>query len=221
MPSTTSSTVFVKQTVDLIRIFDDDINCCVLQRAPSTELSWFVYKLNLSINVQKIIDCQEPLLPQIHASLPSELLQLSASQYFVEELYTTLEMYSLLLGPQQMGMRLVTLNYAMCPGFHIDKVGVRLVCTYRGATTEWLENADVDRSKLGLIAKGVSDEASGIIQHSSAIHSMTPYDIGLLKGEAWLKQDGTSNCGNGIVHRSPQVQINDGLRLLLTLDAFG
>ena len=35
-------------------------------------------------------------------------------------------------------MRLVSTSAPMCPRFHTDHVGVRLICTYVGPGTEWL-----------------------------------------------------------------------------------
>jgi hypothetical protein len=158
------------------------------------------------------------LQPQIISSFPSEVKQIVGMDTFLQDVADVVEIYGLLMEAEQIGLRLVTLDRAMCPGFHVDKVGIRLVCTYRGPTTQWLENTDVDRCKLGMVAQGIPDEESGLIKPRAAIRSMEPFDVGLLKGEAWTNQDGSPNLGNGVVHRSPQV--DNGLRVLLTLDAF-
>lgn len=105
-------------------------------------------------------------------------------------------------------------NRAMCPRFHVDHVGIRLLCTYRGPATEWLEDACADRSKLGPAPPDVSDENSGVVLNPAGIHRAAPYAIVLLKGSRWQ-----GNEGRGIIHRSPIVPSNTVPRVLLSLDA--
>lgn len=97
----------------------------------------------------------------------------------------------------------------MYPRFHVDSVTCRLVCTYGAIGTEWLEDAYVDRGKLG----GLKDEQSGLILDPAAISAMPAYAVGLLKGRTW-----EGNEQHGAVHRSPQVNPALPRRLLLTLD---
>jgi hypothetical protein len=112
-----------------------------------------------------------------------------------------------------LGLRLRTLDKAMCPRFHVDRVPVRLICTYGGLGTEWLPEAAVNRDKLGPAACGQADEDSGLLLDPGAIRAMPAFAIGLLKGELW---DG--NQGRGAVHRSPRPTPRYPRRLLLTLD---
>jgi hypothetical protein len=100
----------------------------------------------------------------------------------------------------------------MCPRFHIDKLGCRLVSTYQGPGTEWLSNDDVDRSKLGAGNMGLSDDVSGLYSQAADIQQVNKGDIVLLKGEGWY-----GNEGLGAVHRSPAVAPGEK-RVVLTLD---
>ncbi|MCL7421228.1 MAG: DUF1826 domain-containing protein [Methylobacter sp.] len=63
----------------------------------------------------------------------------------------------------------------MCPRFHVDSVTCRLFCTYGGVGTEWLEDAYVDRGKLGRASAGLKDEQSGLILDPDAISAMPAY----------------------------------------------
>jgi hypothetical protein len=101
----------------------------------------------------------------------------------------------------------------MCPRFHVDRVPCRLVCTYGGLGTEWLEDSFVERSKLGRGANGLADEESGAILDLEAIEKMPSFAIGLLKGSAW-----EGNELNGVVHRSPSLNAATPRRLFLSLD---
>ena len=90
----------------------------------------------------------------------------------------------------------------MCPGWHIDRVGIRLVCTYQGPGTQWLDDQVVDRSGLH----------HSRIQEKTAVQAATG-EIVLLKGALW--QD---NEALGAVHRSPELAPGAPLRTLVTLD---
>lgn len=100
----------------------------------------------------------------------------------------------------------------MCPRFHVDKIPCRLVTTYQGVATQWLNHSDVNRSKLGTGNLGKPDEESGLFKSLNNINQLKQGDVALLKGEYW-----DENEGAGLVHRSPPVAENEQ-RLLLTLD---
>ena len=81
----------------------------------------------------------------------------------------------------------------------------------RRATRPGLDHVDVDRSRLGHAAGGLSDAESGLIRSGAPILQMSPFEVGLFKGEAW-----EGNTGRGAVHRSPS---GGARRVLLTLEA--
>ena len=119
-------------------------------------------------------------------------------------------LYADLFGLDRIGLRLALLDHAMCPKFHFDSVTCRLISTYGGTGTQWLEDAHINRSKLGAGCDGLKDENSGLILDNNAIQTMPAYSVGVFKGSRW---EGNEN--NGAVHRSPPVT---SPRLLLTLD---
>jgi hypothetical protein len=216
-----SSTAYVTDIVDMVAIYEDQYNCCVLQRDPDEAILTFVNRIDTPIRIQQLISPEDNMQELLFNKLPPTVDHPPGVHAFIDDLAEIIEIYTYLTDAKQIGLRLISLDKAMCPGFHVDKVGIRLVCTYKGPASEWLEKPDVDRTKLGLVAQGIPDDKSGIIKHPENIRSMTPFDIGLLKGESWMTQQGTPNQGNGIVHRSPSVDsAEQGLRLLLTLDTF-
>jgi hypothetical protein len=89
----------------------------------------------------------------------------------------------------------------MCPGWHCDRTGIRLLCTYRGPGTEWLWDTGIDRTTL-----------PGSVADRSPDGSASAGDIVLLKGSLWQ-----GNTGRGAIHRSPAT--GQGTRWLLALDA--
>ncbi|MBP8299679.1 MAG: DUF1826 domain-containing protein [Planctomycetes bacterium] len=116
-----------------------------------------------------------------------------------------------LFGASLLGLRLRHLEEAMCPRFHTDYVGVRLLVTYCGPGTEWLADEHTDRRHLGHRADGVPDERSGVLLPGATIRSVPQFAVALLKGEAW-----PGNEEGGVVHRSPDASRSP--RLLLSLD---
>jgi hypothetical protein len=109
----------------------------------------------------------------------------------------------------------------MCPRFHTDKISGRLICTYSGRATQWLDSQYPEHTSQSLIALSEdtvahkADEATTNPLDNVATPMVQQANVGdvlLLKGEAW-----PDNEQNGIVHRSPSCDDASG-RLLLTID---
>jgi hypothetical protein len=119
-----------------------------------------------------------------------------------------------LLDARSIGLRLEVVGQAMCPRLHVDRVGIRLLCTYRGPGTEWVDDVAVDRGRLGARARGLPDENSGLLGPGSRIEIIPPFAVALLKGSLWQ-----GNGGRGVIHRSPAVTPGETPRILLAMDA--
>ncbi len=106
----------------------------------------------------------------------------------------------------------------LCRKFHVDWVALRLLTTWIGPGTEWLADADVDRSRLGPSAACPTEANRAVLRSPLAMRSARPGQVLLMKGEAW-----PGNAGRGLVHRSPPITPGDGSeappRLLLTITA--
>ncbi|UDM17576.1 DUF1826 domain-containing protein [Vogesella sp. XCS3] len=122
------------------------------------------------------------------------------------------DLFGTLLGCPQVGWRIEVLQQAMCPRFHVDRTGMRLVCTWQGAGTEWLAEADADRRYLGAASDGQPDADSGLMRGGKVGRSAAG-DVLLLKGSLWQ-----GNAGRGAIHRSPAVA-SKVPRVMLALDA--
>ena len=191
-------------------IFQDDTNIAIWQRNVSDKVKTSAkdflqshngFRKNLIVNPEtafkKLIESGE----EFGNAVP-----------LCQNISELVEMFCLLFGLNEVGLRLTTLDSAMCPRFHVDRVPCRLVCTYHGTATEWLPHNSIDRSKLGNGNNGLPDNESGLFQSNQNIHQLTIGDVAILKGELWV---GNENAG--LVHRSPQVPTGEK-RLLLTLD---
>ena len=133
---------------------------------------------------------------------------------FLAELDCLTSLYVDLLGCPSIGVRLEVLNHAMCPKFHVDKTGIRLLCTYVGAGTQWLDDTYADRTKLGMASANMEDAISGVILDTIGIHQVENFHIALLKGSLWQ-----GNGMRGVIHRSPAVLNDDHARVMLAIDA--
>lgn len=192
-----------------LEALDNDVNLAVWQRTLPPPLSAFA---------ARVADHPHPLAEshvlEIHeGGQPVELGEIGASVrhlpghgLFIDDLQLLVDAYACLLGAARVGLRLRTLDRAMCPRFHVDHVPLRLISTYHGQASQWLGEAAVRRDNGEL---QLSDEHAEYVQHMQA------GDVALLKGEKWI-----GNEGHGIVHRSPALAGGER-RLLVTLDWLG
>lgn len=194
----------------LTRILEDQINLAVWQRQLPVHIADFA-QLVLSLN--------EPLAESLCLELPDEdaepdlaglaagLRDLQGFEGFMSDLKWLISAFACLLGARRIGVRLRVLDKAMCPRFHVDHVPVRLITTYAGIGSQWLEEGAMDRLQLG--------QANAEPQDPASIRQLNSGDVALLKGEKWH-----GNEGFGLIHRSPQPARGER-RLLLTLDWLG
>lgn len=209
LSSPLSSTVHVDALADLTALYDDAVNVCVLRRSVDAEVHRFVTEALIEDTPARTfrLDAASPDL----AGLFPASANAPGARAFTEEIRLLARVYADLLDVERLGLRITVTRGAMCPRFHVDRVGMRMVCTYQGPGTEWLDHEDVDRSRLGHAAGGLSDAESGLIRSGAPILQMSPFEVGLFKGEAW-----EGNTGRGAVHRSPS---GGARRVLLTLEA--
>lgn len=200
---TAGQQVFGKQADVLTGIYEPHVNMVVWQRSlPETLQLAIEQGLNegLTLNVSEEIPVASALRAlQTNYSLSQWDAALS------EDVAVLVDMFGCLFDTELVGLRLRTLNSAMCPKFHFDRVPCRLVMTYNGTGTQWLANEHIviEHGRL------VCDPDS----HSGNINTLQKGEVALLKGSIWEGNEQTP-----LVHRSPQVNSEES-RLLLTLDA--
>jgi Protein of unknown function (DUF1826) len=197
--------------LDLTAIFAPQIRLAILGRAPDPGISAYLDALAARGALRLGLRCVQEAgtAPELKHWAPEP-----GRQALEEDIAFISGVYGELLGCARIGLRLEVLGTAMCPRFHVDYTGIRLLCTYRGGGTEWLDERCADRRWLGAAAQGQADEDSGLIRSAQGIHRIEPFALALLKGEAW--QD---NAGQGLIHRSPLVLAAAAPRVVLALDA--
>jgi hypothetical protein len=193
----------------LTDIYRSDVNIAVWQRSFG---EGFSQEIKAFIDAQSKVSKSLTLSPENAFQVLNDATYGEAPKSLIEDMAQLIDMFCCLFDLKQAGLRLATLDNAMCPRFHVDNVPCRLVTTYQGAATEWLPNEHIDRSKLGHGSNGQPDALSGLYPLESNIEQLCCGDIALLKGSQWI-----DNEALGLAHRSP-ISLNNDTRLLLTLD---
>ncbi len=107
--------------------------------------------------------------------------------------------YSRIARTDLVDVRLERVSHDACWKFHRDCVEARLLTTYRGPTTEWVQPIHAER------ALREQKRFKGPIEH------LRIHDVAIFKGSC-------AGPGSGIVHRSPPIAGTGRTRLLLCLD---
>ncbi|WP_444897480.1 DUF1826 domain-containing protein [Microbulbifer sp. SSSA005] len=185
----------------LTDIFQADINMAIWQRElPSSIASDCRTLLNSGVHPNRRILLPTSKIEHLGEALP----ELVPYPHLCADIQLLADMFSYLFELSGVGIRLTTLNGAMCPKFHVDRVPCRLITTYLGTGTEWLTPDSIAPHTLDLKANQEFP--------STSINHLACGSVALLKGELW-----EGNEGAGLIHCSPSVEPGQ-LRLLLTFD---
>ena len=173
----------VAELADLVQIFEPEVQICTWRREIDPDIEAYLTSLNGSDEVQRMEVLSSGMNPKLDC-----LAKEFGRQSLIDDLSFLLEVMEELLGCNEVGMRFARLRHAMCPGWHFDRLGIRLVCTYQGPGTQWLDDQARDRGDL----------SPRKITRDSYIQS-TPGEVVLLKGFLWQGNDAF-----GAIHRSPR-----------------
>ena len=127
---------------------------------------------------------------EVLVTLESKLNSLNWSRLVVEQVVRAIIEASAFWSPHY-ALRLESVDDDACRKFHKDRTDIRLITTYRGAGTQWIDIA--------------SSESEPLIQ------GLATFDIGAFLG----RRDGRVQR---VFHRSPPIQPSDISRLVLVLD---
>lgn len=201
--------VITPHLADVPQIFQPGVQLLCWQRPMPAGVAAYLDSLaasgSLRLGYRGVLSAGEaPVLAAWPAGAGRQALQ--------DDIALLADMYATLLGCAQVGWRVEVLDGSMCPRFHVDRTGIRLVCTWRGPGTEWLAAAAADRRFLGRGSGGLPDETSGLMRTAKVGRSVAG-EVVLLKGSQWQ-----GNGDGGAIHRSPAVG-GQPPRVLLVLDA--
>ena len=199
-----SSSTYMSYHHDIFtHFFAEHINVCGWQR----KLSEYVYAYSTLLAEHQIKIVREISPKEVFSELNRLLPDSQYKHAFLEDVHLLSDMMCCIFDCKSVGLRLITLEHAMCPKFHTDKISGRLICTYMGKGTQWLPHT----AKGGLESLNQT-KALSQMEEQHTILSAKQGDVLLLKGDAWPK-----NEGKGAIHRSPPNSLTQR-RVLLTLD---
>lgn len=202
-----SSAVVSDSPETLWRIHEPGINLCVWERPTPPALADFVERELLPRKIKRQLTAPwHDLDPQ---ALLDGIAPSGDSDAFVDDLRALIRLYAAITDAAQVAVKLETFAGSLCERFHVDQVPLRLICSYAGPGTEWLDNRDIDRAQL---VPGVGGQGD-LLLPGAEIRHLERWSIGLMKGDRW-----PSNQGNGLVHRSPHVHDPAVRRVLFKID---
>ena len=144
----------------LANVYEENTNIVVWERILNDKLT---QAANSILSTNPDLQISLVVSPQVTFSILKSRLGLSQMDLIlVEDIENLVNMFCDLFDLKRVGLRLTSLNHAMCPRFHVDNVPCRLITTYQGIATEWLPHNVADRSKLGTGNNGKPDSQFGI-----------------------------------------------------------
>ena len=191
----------------LVNVLEDDVNLAIWQRQLPLHIADFgalLLSLDEPLADAISLEIKDEKVPPNLKGLASRFSDLEGYEGFVADVAWLVSVYASLLGVKRVGLRLRVLDKAMCPRFHVDHVPVRLITTYAGMGSQWLQEGAMERCHLGQLHAEPTQ--------ASLIERIDTGDVALLKGEKWR-----GNEGLGLIHRSPALAEGER-RLILTLD---
>lgn len=184
-------------------------NLAILERHISADLKNFLQQLQNEAQVPTI----QTTLPlhKLKATFKQHLqqfyaLNVNGYQELIEDIYQLGRQFCQLSQQKTLKVYFAKIENSMCRLFHTDANELRLLCTYWGAGTQWVDNNNI----RPITACANTNESR--IKDLSKVFSVKPYDVAILKG-ALHDQLAT----NAIMHRSPPLEEGES-RLLLRLD---
>jgi hypothetical protein len=124
----------------------------------------------------------------------------TASRALADDVETLANRFAQVMERELLDIRLERVTGDACKKFHSDYVTARLITTYAGRATEWLDEDSTARL------------AAGVRPNDLVIRSLREGDVALLKGRFWAAE-------RAMVHRSPPIADTGEERLLLVINA--
>lgn len=98
-----------------------------------------------------------------------------------------------------------------CLLFHADTLRLRMLCTYAGPGTEWVENENARFDELGLRARSIEETNRAIVIDETRIRHVSPWHVAVFSGR--LREDTPP-----LIHRSAPVRGEQDFRIRLCID---
>lgn len=208
--ASSAATRRVSEVADLACIFEPAVQVACLARKTDVAIQCELE----SVAATGALGSGFSVTHSVDAPLDASVIARSIGRALRADIASLIELYADLVGCPAVGLRMEVLNRAMCPRLHVDRVALRLLVTYRGPGTEWMDDHAAARPHPEGGDNERPEATAGDISSRFATEQARPFDIVLLKGSLW-----PGNQARGAIHRSPPLSTNEGPRVLVALDA--
>ena len=193
--SVTAKVAYVDEVEGLIQLFDGNTAGVIWRRRVHKRMqSWLdtlpVDQLPTGRIVLPVSQVRSAVTELMNIS---EMPDCAERQHLLNDICLLAHKSSELFAPAYLRLRFDVVTTNKCPKFHIDHVVARLLCTYRGAGTEYSFLDDQNRP--------------------AEIFSTPNCAAIVLRGTRW-----PTDCANNLVHRSPEISDGNETRLLFVID---
>jgi len=195
---------------DFKDINNKNYNIATLKREASVNINQLLTNLtnNSVFHFQETAGKEKLLRNLLKYIISSGIKTNEELTYLISDIEQLICVFAKVAKSKKVNLLLSVVNTNMCELFHTDINELRLLCTYRGKGTLWLENNNVNWDEIDCCK---TNEA--IIKDQSKIQEAKPFEILILKGALH-----ESNNTHAILHRSPTIEENKQNRLILRLD---
>jgi hypothetical protein len=132
-------------------LFDPLVHLVVWERSDSIAAACASAWPTTTGRLMRTIDVRDLAVADVAATLAlPEDAPVTADVHMLCELFATLT------GTDTLGIRVDIADRATCPRMHVDHVTLRMMTTYRGPGTQWLQEGETGQARSGdvLFAKG-------------------------------------------------------------------
>lgn len=140
----------------------------------------------------------------------SGLVDAEARAWLERDIRTLVARFAGALDVDEVRMVLGVVSDDKCRKFHVDNLRMRMVCTYVGPGTEWVDDAWVRREALTHRAAAAVTNR-GIVDGRDHVEHANAGDVLWIRGRSWRPGP------FGGVHRSPSIAESGQVRLVLVV----
>ncbi|AWW74492.1 hypothetical protein CD351_08645 [Erythrobacter sp. KY5] len=175
-------------------IRESSCNLAVWKRAPLPQAADFVNEMKPDLRfTEKVSAMKRTLTEQLYSGGAARS---PICRAVVEDVAMLAHKFSAIADVDALDLRLVVVTNDACRKFHADYVSTRLITTYFGTGTQWLDDQEVERLRAG--------------EEPRTINSLATGDVGVFKGKLATNKPA--------IHRSPPISATGEKRLLLVLN---
>ena len=193
--SATAEVAFVDEVDGLARLFDGNTAGVIWCRRMQERMQSWLYALPVDqLPTGRIVMPVSQVRSAVTELMNiSEMPDFAERQLLLDDVCLLAHEFSKLFASAYLRLRFDVVTTNKCPKFHVDHVAARLLCTYRGAGTEY---SFLDDQKKPAEIFSIPNGATIV-----------------LRGTEW-----PIDCTNNLVHRSPKIYSENETRLLLVID---